>query len=110
MHYEHPQKRSHMPILFSSTEDAHVLRVQVPGATRETIQLKVEDGILDIAYENTMEMEGEEMKYSEWESEKRERRLELPKDADVEAMTAHVDKGILTVRMGRKHAKTIEIQ
>lgn len=92
-----------LPIVFSHTEDAYVLRVSVPGVKKEDIQLKVEDGELTLAAESHLALEDETVHHNEWQTGKFERTLQLPKDAGTDEVTAQVEDGVLTVRMKREH-------
>lgn len=72
----------------SHTEEATVLAVDVPGLTREQLQLRIEDNLVHL---NSVEGAPRQVKRS-WE---------LPHNIDTAASTAKLDLGVLTLTLTR---------
>ena len=87
-------------------EDAYQLKADLPGVSRENLQLKVEDGILTIAAEMNQEKKETQEGYvlSERLSGHMERSFRL-EDIDEAAITADYVDGVLTVTLPRLKAE-----
>jgi HSP20 family protein len=87
-------------------EDAYQLKADLPGVSRENLQLKVEDGILTIAAEMNQEKKETQEGYvlSERRSGRMERSFRL-EDIDENAITADYVDGVLTVTLPRIKAE-----
>lgn len=72
----------------SQTEEATVLAVDVPGLTREQLQLRIEDNLVHL---NSVEGAPRHVKRS-WE---------LPHNIDAAASTAKLDLGVLSLTLQR---------
>jgi HSP20 family protein len=84
------------------TEDALILRADLPGMSEDDIKLEVEDRTLTVSGER--EAEHEEAKPEGFYRLERafgrfERTLTLPKGADASAVSANFDRGVLEVRI-----------
>jgi len=88
-------------------DDEFVLAVEMPGFTREDIDLAWDDGVLNIAAEHVNEDRGRRRTYH--------RRLRFPKDVDEDAIAATYTNGVLEVTLpleaeGDTHGQTIPIE
>jgi HSP20 family protein len=91
------------PVVDVVTEgDALVATFEIPGIVpEEDVEILVEDEVLVVKGEKTVETETDEKNRHivERRHGSFERHIPLPEGADVEAISASYDKGILTVRV-----------
>jgi len=85
----------------SETDDALVLRADLPGVDRDDVAIEVKDNVLTVSGERRSEHEDKqeglhriERSYGSFS-----RSLTLPRGVDAEAVTAGFDKGVLEVRI-----------
>lgn len=85
----------------SETDDALVLRADLPGLGRDDVSIEIEDNVLTVSGERRSEHEENqeglhrvERSYGSFS-----RALTLPRGVDAEAVTAGFDKGVLEVRV-----------
>ena len=95
--------------------DELVLTAEVPGMTRDDLEIEVENSRLTIRGEKSVERkEGEDSKkYHVWErcSGSFERSFTLPRTVRAEAIAANYRDGVLTVRMPKApEAKSRKVQ
>jgi len=83
------------------TEDAFVLKADLPGMGEEDVNIELEDSTLTVSGERNAEHEqsGEGFVRVERASGAFRRSLTLPKGVDAEAVTASFDRGVLEVRI-----------
>jgi HSP20 family protein len=83
------------------TEDAFVLRADLPGMTQEDVKIEVEDTLLTVSGERHAEHEAREEGFYRLERAfgTFSRSLTLPKGVDGEAVTATFTNGVLEVRV-----------
>jgi HSP20 family protein len=103
------------PVNVREDEDALYVEAELPGLTRDEIQLSVENGVLTITGEKREERtegkpEGEvhvfERRYGRFE-----RRLTLPTNVDAEKIRARYENGVLGVTLPKtEEAKPRQIQ
>ncbi|KAH9327347.1 hypothetical protein KI387_007525, partial [Taxus chinensis] len=80
--------------------DAHILQVDLPGVTKEEVEIVVENGrVLQVSGRRRKKAEAEEMM---WRIGERSRvgylrRLRLPANADVHQLKAELENGVLTI-------------
>ena len=74
---------------FSSTEEATVLSVDVPGLARDQLQLRIEDNMVHL-----QSVDGSPRQVR--------RSWELPHEIDTAASNAKLDLGVLTLTLARK--------
>jgi HSP20 family protein len=83
------------------TDDAFVLKADLPGLDENDVKLEVEDNVLTIAGER--QAEHEEKREGYYRVERAfgafRRSLTLPEGVDPEAVTARFEKGVLAVRI-----------
>lgn len=83
----------------AETQDAYVLRADLPGLAPEDVSIELESRVLSISGERKAEelSEGEGYRRVERASGAFRRTLTLPAGVDAEAITAAFDDGVLTV-------------
>jgi HSP20 family protein len=83
------------------TEDAFVLRADLPGLNEGDVNIELEDNVLTISGERKAEHEERKEGYYRVEraSGSFARSLTLPEGVDPEAVTASFDRGVLEVRV-----------
>jgi HSP20 family protein len=81
------------------TDRGTVVRLDVPGFSRDDVQVSVHEGVLTLSGSRTSESEVEEGNWIHREraAQSFERSVVLPKGVDVNAITATVDNGVLEV-------------
>ena len=83
------------------TDDAFVLRADLPGLAEEDVKIEVEDATLTVSGERRSEHEANGEGYHRVERAfgSFARSLTLPKGVDPESVTARFDRGVLDVRI-----------
>ena len=81
----------------TQTEDAYSLTVDLPGLSSDDIDLTVEDRTLTLSGERRIEREGSSVERIERVHGRFARRFRLPADADVSAVAAGFENGVLTI-------------
>lgn len=81
------------------TEDAFVLRADLPGLSHEDIELELTDNVLRLSGERRSESEEKVEGYYRFERSfgSFSRSMHLPKGVDPESVTASFDRGVLEV-------------
>jgi HSP20 family protein len=90
----------------------YVLEVDLPGVDPQSVQVELEQGLLQIKGERQAS-HGEEAAYTyrERRAGKFERRFRVPEAVDAEAITAKFDKGVLEIRVPKvERSRKIPIQ
>ncbi|XP_024528439.1 16.9 kDa class I heat shock protein 3-like [Selaginella moellendorffii] len=98
------------------TPEAHIFKADLPGVSREEVKISMEDG-------RTLQISGERKKHESDESDKWHRvershgsflrKFRLPESANVEAIKATVEHGVLTVtipKIPKPQPRTIQIE
>ena len=96
-------------------EDHVYLAADVPGLSKEDLDISVEDGILTIAGERKTESQRKEDDYHLRERRygKFERRFRLPETVDTDDVQANLKDGVLTISLNRHEqvkAKKIDVK
>ena len=96
-------------------KDAFEISLEVPGMTRDQVEITVDDGILTIKGEKKAETERTDGEYriSERTYGAFERSIALPSNVDAEKLAATLKDGVLKLtapKDGQVKAKTIAIQ
>ena len=93
-------------------EKQYVLEVDLPGVDPNSVQVELEEGLLQIKGERQAS-HGEEAAYTyrERRAGKFERSFRVPEAVDAEAITAKFDKGVLEIRVPKvERSRKIPIQ
>lgn len=99
----------------SETPDQLILRLEVPGLSRDDIKLSVERNTLTVRGEKRQETvsENESFYRSERSYGSFERSFALPSHVDADQVKASIENGVLTIRFPRREeakAREIEIE
>lgn len=110
-----PTFRSRLPSvdIYSEDEKNMMVEMQTPGYDQKDIQINVENGILEISAERASKEEDKSStrNYMVRESAERfSRRIALPKGADVDNISAKLDKGLLKISVPVEKAEAKRIQ
>ena len=83
------------------TEDAFVLKADLPGVTESDVNVEVEDNVLTVSGERKAEHEDKREGYVRVERSygSFRRSLTLPEGVDADAVSASFDRGVLEVRI-----------
>jgi HSP20 family protein len=84
---------------FAETDDAYVLRADLPGLTPDDVSIELEHRVLTISGERRAEdmKEGTGWRRVERSFGKFQRSITLPEGVDADAVTASFDNGVLSV-------------
>ncbi|KAG6520225.1 16.9 kDa class I heat shock protein 1-like isoform X2 [Zingiber officinale] len=96
-----------MKVDWKETAEGHVIRADLPGVLKEEIKVEVErGGALVISGERHLETQrmGDTWRQVERSSGRFTRRLQLPEDAKLDAVTATIEHGVLTVHVPKADA------
>ena len=90
----------------AETEDALVLRADLPGLSQEDVNLEIEDNVLTISGERKAEHSDRREGFYRMERAfgQFSRSLTLPKGIDAEAISASFDNGVLEVTIPKPEA------
>lgn len=90
------------PVDIHETDQELVIEAELPGFTREQIEVSVEDGVLTLsAKRQATEAKGEKHLH-ERRFTQVARRFRLPQTVDTEKVTAQLADGVLTLRFPRR--------
>jgi HSP20 family molecular chaperone IbpA len=81
-------------------EEGLKLMADIPGATKESLDVNVDKGILTISAQATHEMPGRPL-YTEFELAPYYRQFQIPESLDHEKTAASYANGILTLRIAK---------
>jgi HSP20 family protein len=89
------------------TEDAFLLKADLPGLSEEDVALEVQDNVLTLSGERRFEHEVKRDGYHRIErgSGSFARSLTLPDGVDPDAIAASFDRGVLEIRIPKPEAK-----
>lgn len=102
---------------FVAKDDSYELRVDMPGLKPEEIEIRLDDGRLDIRGESSSKREEREGDYflQERRSGRMERSITLPRGIDPDGIDAVLSDGVLTVTLpktaeARENARRIDVK
>ena len=110
-----PRALAWAPVVeFTESENELILTAEVPGMTREDIEVELVEDVLAIRGEKKEEREEKKPQYHLWERSygKFQRSFTLPRPVDPAKITAEVKNGVLTIRLPKTaeaKARRIEI-
>ena len=89
------------PVNIIEVEDSLILRAEIPGAAKESVDINVEKGILTInAPTGTREMPGRAL-YTEFKLAPYYRQFQVPEGLNNEKASAEYTNGVLTLRLAK---------
>lgn len=86
------------------TREAVIVRAEVPGVKRSDIEISLDNGVLTLRGTRKLEQETEERSYYRVERSYGNfvRSFTLPRSVDSEKISAHLEDGVLEIRMPRR--------
>ena len=96
-----PNRRWVPPMDLVETEDHLVLRADLPGLSREDVEIEIKDGVLTVSGERRTDREEQSEGYFRVERSfgRFSRSLTLPKGVEADSVAADFDDGVLEVRI-----------
>jgi HSP20 family protein len=99
----------------SEQKDAYVVTVELPGVSPEDLEITLEDGLLTLQGERRFQQESSDQQYHRIERRygSFRRSITLPSQVQADAIEAHFENGVLTVRVPKAEEakpKKIEVQ
>jgi len=87
----------------SETDDAYLIAIDIPGVTRDDIEITMEDGTLKVSGERTMNEEHQSGQFYRIERAygRFYRSFGFGSNVDSDNIEAHFDDGVLTIRVGK---------
>ena len=105
---EKTKRQANYPVDAIEYEDKFVLLVDVPGISRENIDISLDDGTLTLTIEREskpLEDESAKYVYQTRPSGKSVRQFRLPDTASEDEVQASLSQGVLKVEIGKKPEK-----
>ena len=103
------EARGFQPALdVDETADAYIVRANLPGVSQDDISVNIHDDVLSISAESAAETRDEKGRalIRERRFGKFSRSLRFPANVDGDAVEAHFDKGVLSIRLPKaEHVK-----
>lgn len=89
---------------FSEVDDAFVWKAHLPGLGQEDVELRLEDGVLQVEASRSVvaPAEGLQAVHRERQAYRLHRRWRLPDHVDPEGIEARLTDGVLTVRLPKR--------
>lgn len=85
--------------------EGYLLRVELPGVSKERLEVTAEDGDLTIrGHQDQAVLEGYRLVSGEYVTGIYERRFRLPDDVDVERLAARLRDGVLQLELPRRES------
>lgn len=89
----------------AENDDRYGLELLVPGASKEALSISAEKGVLTVEARGGLQRpDGMRHHTEEFSAVQYGRRFRLPDDVDVEAITAQLDAGILTLVLPKRES------
>jgi HSP20 family protein len=87
------------PVDIEETENAYILRAELPGMTKDDIQITLENNVLRLSGERKVEKNVDQSNYHRVERVYGtfSRSFALPHEVDAEHVQAHFENGVLTL-------------
>mmetsp|Transcript_7887 Transcript_7887/g.19596 ORF Transcript_7887/g.19596 Transcript_7887/m.19596 type:complete len:193 (+) Transcript_7887:297-875(+) len=86
----------------SETADAFIIKMDIPGMTRDDVNVQVKNGMLQVSGEKVNEFKDENVCKMERRYGSFSRMTRLPENVDLDNIKAEVKNGVLTVRAMKK--------
>ena len=94
------RKVFHTPLAdIYATEDIYSVKLEVPGVTKENLNIVIEDDELKITAESSMEENENDLKYADFCVKNFSRTFRIGNDIDRNKIDAKLENGILTLTL-----------
>lgn len=102
---------TNLPVDMTREEDTIKVTADIPGVTKDDIDLRATENHLEISATTEQEIKEENEKYVRRERSSRSfhRRLEFPQPIDTETLSAQYNSGVLTVEADTQEDDSIDI-
>ena len=90
------------PVDIHEDNDNLIVEAELPGYTRDEIDVNIEQGILTISAQRKVEEKKGEEHLKERTYKRVYRRFSLPTSVNTEQVDAHLDNGVLTLKMPKR--------
>ena len=102
---------TNLPVDMTREEDTIKVTADIPGVTKDDIELRATENHLEISATTEQEIKEENEKYVRRERSSRSfhRRLEFPQPIDTETLSAQYNSGVLTVEADTQEDDSIDI-
>ncbi|HBN03127.1 MAG TPA: hypothetical protein DD396_03700 [Bacteroidetes bacterium] len=90
------------PVELSENNDHYMLQLSLPGVTKQNISISQEDHIIKIEAHHSTTASAYKVLHSEFNQGKYAREVRLPKNVSLDAISAKLQDGILTVLVQKK--------
>ncbi|MCF7922868.1 MAG: Hsp20/alpha crystallin family protein [Candidatus Marinimicrobia bacterium] len=89
---------------FREENDKYIVEVELPGAENSSVDISVENNILNIKAETNQNLKNDKSNYkrSERFTGKMQRSLTLPEDADSDGLTSQLENGVLIITIPKQ--------
>lgn len=96
----------------SESDEAYVVRADLPGVEEKDVQISLEEGVLTIQgkLESEQEEERKGLRYAERVRGSFQRTIELPGELDETKVTASYKQGVLTVTLPKQPAPKPQVR
>jgi len=101
------------PMATWDENDRTYVEMELPGVTKDELEIVVQDGKLLVAAERKLPTDGRQYRHNERRYGRFERLFALPETVDPESITAELTDGVLLVSLARRpeaQPRRIEIQ
>lgn len=99
------KKAFHIPLAdIYETEEIYSVKLEMPGITKENLDIVVEDDELKITAESADAEFSENLKYAEFRSKNFSRTFRVGNDIDRNKIDAKLENGILTLSLHKSEA------
>ena len=96
------QKKVYVPLTdIYETPDNYSLKMEVPGAAKENIDIVIEDQELRVTVKMAEEEEDKSLKYAEFVSRDFYRAFKLGNDIDRNSIEAKLENGVLNISLNK---------
>jgi HSP20 family protein len=100
--YNHKERVIVPPVDIYETDNEYVIRADMPGVTRENLDITLDNDILAINGRVNEDEDGGSLKYGEYSLYNFSRSFNVGKDVDGTAVTASTEHGVLTLILPKK--------
>lgn len=93
-----PKKVFHVPLAdIYETDDLYSLKLEMPGITKDNLEIVIDDNELRITAETSVEENEKDLKYAEFTARNFSRTFRIGTDIDRDKVDAKLENGVLTL-------------